>query len=143
MVKMVSLKCPECGARLSIEEGHRQCFCQYCGTKIMLDDGSKTYTYHRVDEARLKEAEVEERIRLKELEIEEQRRISKEKTKLFKIKASIILGIIGAILMVVGFVGGEATGNPDSSIYMFAFIGLFAFGAIMWIWIGGSNENDK
>lgn len=143
MVKMISLKCPECGAHLSIEEGHKQCFCQYCGTKIMLDDGSKTYTYRHVDEARIKEAEVEKLIRLKELEIEEQKRALEEKTKAFKIKASIILGIVGAILMVIGYAGGDATGNPDSSIYMFSMIGLFAFMAIGWIWLAGSHKNDK
>ena len=44
MIKTVSLKCPECNANLEIEEGRKRCFCQYCGTKIMLDDGSCTYT---------------------------------------------------------------------------------------------------
>lgn len=29
MVKIISLKCPECGADISIEEGHKQCFCQF------------------------------------------------------------------------------------------------------------------
>ena len=54
MVKIISLKCPECGADISIEEGHKQCFCQYCGAKIILDDGNTTHTYHKVDEARIK-----------------------------------------------------------------------------------------
>lgn len=89
-MKVISLKCPECNASLSIEEGRTQCFCQYCGTKILLDDGSTTYTYRKIDEARLKEAEV----RLKELEMEqEEKRANRKKFKL-KIAATIFLGIV-------------------------------------------------
>ena len=32
-IKFVSIKCPECGATLDIEEGRKQIFCSYCGTK--------------------------------------------------------------------------------------------------------------
>ena len=39
-MKVVSLTCPGCGANLSIEDGRKQCFCEYCGMKIMLDDES-------------------------------------------------------------------------------------------------------
>ena len=52
MVKMIALKCPECGSKLLIEYGHKECFCQYCGHKILLDDGNKKVnvnvinTYH-------------------------------------------------------------------------------------------------
>lgn len=140
-MKLQSLKCPECRAILEIEEGRPFCYCQYCGTKIMIDDGSTTYTYHKIDEARLREAEIKRDIRLKELEIEERKRVAKERTRATKIKASILLGIIGSILLVVGFLGGEATGNPDSGLYMLAYVGLFAFIAIAWIWLGDNNKD--
>lgn len=70
-MKLISLKCPECKADLNIEEGRKTCYCQYCGTKILIDDNSSTYTYRKIDEARIKEAEVDKAIRLKELEIEQ------------------------------------------------------------------------
>ena len=58
-MKVISLKCPECGASLSIEEGRTQCFCQYCGTKIMLDDErSYTKTIHTIDDAKIRQAEI-------------------------------------------------------------------------------------
>ena len=133
MIRMVSLKCPECGANLSIEKERDYCYCQYCGTKIILDNGSTTHTYRNIDEARIKEAELESALRMKEIEIT-------EKNKAIKIKASIILGIIGSLLLILGFIGGEATGNPDSGIYMISFVGLFAFMAIAWIWIAGDNK---
>lgn len=140
MIKVYSLTCPQCGAALSIEGEHKFCFCQYCGTKIMIDDGTTTHTYRKVDVARIKEAEVEEVIRLKEMEIQEKKRVADEKTKVIKIKASFWLGIVGIIFMVIGFVGGEASGNPDSSIYMFSFLGMFALMAIAFIWLAGNNK---
>ena len=73
MIKMIALKCPECGAKLQIEEGHKECFCQYCGHKIFLDDGSveTTYIYRKVDEARIKKPRLINLLRLKELEIKQ------------------------------------------------------------------------
>ena len=35
-VKLVSVKCPECGAMLDIEEGRDQAFCTHCGAKVVL-----------------------------------------------------------------------------------------------------------
>lgn len=46
-MKAKSLKCPECGANLVIEEGRSFCFCQYCGCKIMLDDEKQEYTINK------------------------------------------------------------------------------------------------
>lgn len=135
MAKLISLKCPECGANLSVETELKHFFCQYCGAKIMLEDDSATYTYRKVDEARIKEAEVSEIIKLKELEIEERKRITEERHKSNKVKISIILGIIGAILIAIGYLGGENSGNPDSPLYIFALIGFFCISAILYIWI--------
>ena len=129
MINLVSLKCPECNAALAIEEGRKHCFCQYCGTKILIDDGSSTHTYRKIDEARIKEAEVRERIRLKELSLEEQKHLTKEKKRKSKIKYTIILGIIAA----VGFVCCEAS-------EMLASIGLAAFLGIVAIW---QSEDKK
>lgn len=45
MVKMISLVCPNCGAKLDVKNGTQTCFCTYCGTKILIsDDNNKTYT---------------------------------------------------------------------------------------------------
>lgn len=105
MVKMIALKCQECGAKLQIEDGHKECFCQYCGHKILLDDGSveTTYTYRKVDEARIKEAEVDKLIRLKELEIKQKELDRKAKSKTFKAKLGIIFVLFGIILIFVGY----------------------------------------
>lgn len=89
MIKMVSVKCPECNASLSIEEERKQCFCQYCGTKIIVDDGSITHTYRKVDEARIKEAEANESIRLRELMFEEKSMQTKRKKKHLRLRCPL------------------------------------------------------
>ncbi|MBQ6991103.1 MAG: hypothetical protein IJN58_08600 [Clostridia bacterium] len=100
-MKVISLKCPECNATLSIEGDRKYCFCQYCGTKILIDDGSTTHTYRKVDEARIREADIQEKIRLRELMLEEKKFAARERIKATKIKFSIILTVLGIGLIAV------------------------------------------
>ena len=67
-MKFIVKECPKCHA--PIEEQSR--FCSHCGTAVLLDDEAtrSKYTYQKVDDARIREADVKEKIRLKELEIE-------------------------------------------------------------------------
>lgn len=126
MVKLVSLKCPECGANINIESDRKECFCQYCGTKILIDDGNTTTTYR--DEARIKEAEVKEQIRLKELELEKEECFNKQKTFKIKIIISIVLGILATVLLII-----DSLSLP----------GIFAIMAILYIWINDFYQNDN
>ena len=49
-MKVIQLKCPACGATFDISEDRTNFFCQYCGTKLHLDDESKTiHINHRID----------------------------------------------------------------------------------------------
>lgn len=73
-MKLINMRCTNCGAELEIDADRRQVFCSYCGTKLMVDDESVHITNRIVDEARLKEAE----IRLKELEYAHEREIREE-----------------------------------------------------------------
>lgn len=47
MVKMIPLTCPSCGATLEVRNDTKTCFCTYCGTKLLIDDGSKTVTINK------------------------------------------------------------------------------------------------
>ena len=134
MVKIISLKCPECGADISIEEGHKQCFCQYCGAKIMIDDGSTTHTYRKVDEARIKEAEVDKLIRLKELEIKQKEAERKGKIKILKIKAVLLLVFTGAIVIIFGQLRDYA---------MLEMCGLFPIIVALFVVMSLSDSEDK
>ena len=74
-MKLISMICPHCGAKLTIDMEGRQAFCQYCGNTLLVDDENTININNRViDEARLKEAEV----RLKELEYQHEREIRQE-----------------------------------------------------------------
>ena len=130
--------CPNCNATLDLEVNNREfAFCQYCGTKILLDDYRSTHRF--VDEARIKEAELECQIRLKELEMEKEKQEAAAKAKAFKIKLSFILGIIGILMITIGYGLGNLSNNSDSSFYLLSMIGLFPLLAIGFIWTSGKQ----
>ena len=56
--KLISVKCPDCGKTLSIEENRTQAFCSYCGAKVLLNNENE-YIFRQVDEAKIKKAETE------------------------------------------------------------------------------------
>ena len=128
-MKLIKLKCEGCGASLEVNEELKKVHCNYCGTEFIVDDGSTKHTYRKIDEARLKEAEVSEKIRLKELELEERKMLSKEKIKSIKIKILMFLGAVALIDFIFG----------DGSL---AF-GLLFIGAWVWLISLASNSDKK
>lgn len=87
----------------------------------------------------------EEKRKQMEIEIQEEHRkeIEHEKRTKKKIRISIMLGIIGMVLLIVGTVLGEESGNPDSGLYAIAALGIFPLCAIAMIWGIDSEENKK
>lgn len=122
MVKMIALKRPECGAKLQIEDGHKECFCQYCGHKILLDDGSveTTYTYRKVDEARIKELELE-KIKYQE---NENRKNKKHK---IKVKVSLFMILVGLLLILIGYLTNNMTIGPIGGVLLIFFSTVLFF----------------
>lgn len=133
------MKCPECKANLSVEEGRKYCFCQYCGTKIMLEDDrvNKTYYTYR-NEARLRQAEIDREIALKKLEIEkikvEQEEKRKNKNRKLKIVVSIILAIVASVSGLLGYF------FKDGILGLFA---IMAFWILFLIGLISLSNNDK
>ena len=123
-VSIISLKCPECGATISIESDRKQAFCTYCGAKILVNNENE-YVYRHIDEAQITQAETDRLIQLKQLEIAEKQAERDEQAKAFKIKLALILGAIGILMMIVGGLLGSASGDPDSWLYMIAMLGFF------------------
>ena len=78
-MKTIPLTCPKCGANLDVDEKLTQCFCQYCGTKILIDKGERVFVYR--DEAKVVEAETESKVRLQELEWEKRKLEKEEQTE--------------------------------------------------------------
>lgn len=70
MIRLISVKCPDCGAALQFEEGRQTAFCSYCGAKILLHNENE-HIYRSIDEAGIKQAENDRLYMMKELEMEE------------------------------------------------------------------------
>lgn len=95
---MKPIICPICQSELKVDETSGVATCPSCGTTIKIADQIIHKTEHIVDEARIKEAEVE----LKRLE-EQKRRDEEAKNQLErKRKTSIILVIVGTGLVING-----------------------------------------
>ncbi len=126
-IRFVSIKCPECGASLDVEEGRQQIFCSYCGTKVMVQNDNE-YIYRHIDEASIKQAEADKIVQLRKLEIIERKRAEAAKVKRVKIIVSILVGILGIGLMIAGAgMGG--------------LVGLLVLEGVMFIWI--LSDKDK
>lgn len=97
-MKLISLTCPNCNANLDdIDSSRPFCYCQYCGTKIALDDGTIRKETHIYDEAKIKETESSERVKMREMDIE--REHSNQMNAILK-----YILIFAAVLFVVGIV---------------------------------------
>lgn len=136
--KLLTIKCPGCGANLNIEEGRNECFCSYCGSKILIND-TKEYIYHTIDEAKIREVESNERIRLKQLEFEYElkRKEANKKPKMIKTIIADFM-FLGAFLYFLVAIMGLITlkNNPDSLLIglMFLVFGIIflLIGLALW-----------
>jgi uncharacterized membrane protein YvbJ len=117
-MKVLTLTCPQCGGNLA----ENSKFCPCCGTPVMVDDSSakQKITYQQVDDARIREADVHEKIRLKELEIEYlkmQTETQQKKTaQRAKVLVAVLLVMIWAGLIIGSVVIKDEYGNPDSGL---------------------------
>ena len=82
-ITLKNVKCPDCGASLSIEDGREKFFCSYCGAQIIVINENE-HIYRTIDEAEVKHAETDQLVKLTQLEIAENIRIAKEKRRSLK-----------------------------------------------------------
>ena len=116
---MRSCNCPNCNANMEIKENNRDfVFCQYCGSKIMLDDYRST---HRIiDEAKIKQYENERYLRLEEIRLERAKQEQQNQRDMFKkILTYIWLGM--SLLVILIFLITLIV-NPESAFFMFLFL---------------------
>lgn len=140
-IQFVSVKCPECGADLSVEQGREFSFCSYCGTKVIINNENE-HIYRTIDEAAIKQAETDRMVQLKKMELEEKKRISDQKTLALKIKISLSLAIVGILMMAIGGLAGSASGDSDSGFYMLSMVGFFPLMGAAYIWILSKNKDE-
>lgn len=125
-MNLIHLRCPDCGADLEVDNSSEFCFCQYCGTKIILEDQSASV---RRTKARLKtidkfldqcEAQqirkMEDR-RIREETRAEERRLKAElqhKRQILAVIISVVLFIFMAIICFYPNAFAESTASTDT-----------------------------
>lgn len=114
-IKLNTVKCPECGANLSIEEGRTKFFCSYCGAQI-IETNENEHIIRSIDEAEIKKSEADIKkteadliLKMKQMEIDEDRRASNRRERI------IILCVIGAA---AGIVMYNASDNFDRFVIL-------------------------
>ena len=142
MKTLVQMKCPSCGANLEVEEDREFVFCQYCGTKILINDENK-FTYRHIDDAEIKRAETEQYVRLKQLEMEEKKRIDNKNATKTKIVISLILLTVGILMITLSSLAGSASGDSNSGFGMVAMIGFFPIMGAAYIWLFSAKKEDE
>lgn len=60
-----------------------------------------------------------------------------------KLLQSLLLGVLGVIMMVIGFFGGSISGDSDSPFYILSMIGLFPLMGAFGFAISDGNKKDK
>ena len=120
-IQFVSVKCPECGADLSIEEGREFAFCSYCGTKVLMSNENE-HIYRNIDEARIREAETERMIRMRELELEEKENARGRKSLMIAYGIALAFVLIGALICIAEPLAGMWGIIIGAYIAMFTFV---------------------
>lgn len=96
-----TVKCPSCGAELMVKDGNRDfMFCEYCGTKIRLDDYQETHRF--VDEARIQESKDAKELELKKMEFEEKKRKEGNKIGFVCLGLLVLMPVIIEICVKLG-----------------------------------------
>ena len=120
-IQFISVKCPDCGAELSIDNSREFAFCSYCGAKVMVHNDNE-HIYRNIDEARIKEAETERILRLRELELEEKENNRGRKAKLLAYGVALAFVLGGAIICIFAPLGGIWGILIGAYIAMFTYI---------------------
>ena len=121
--------CPNCGANLeNIDSELKQCYCQYCGTKIAIDDGTKVTKNYNYDEADIIRAQTEQQIRLQEMKQQEEdlKQLKKNKKMYYKILICVIAVSLVVDFLVWIFAGNDTAGTGLALILLIAIIGFEA-----------------
>lgn len=119
-IKLISLKCPNCGANLDAPGESKTFYCMYCGSPVYVDDGSEklqvdarvsgditakvSANINLYDEAEMRRLDMEEKRRLRD-EIEAYRKRWKKQV------AALTL-----IVAVAGFIVGVSSGDESQAV---------------------------
>lgn len=88
---ITALICPNCGAGFQIKPGQRMSFCSFCGTQLLVDDGTRTQNINvnktvsvdqRTTSTQVDQAEIErQKTEQMRLQLEYQKEMDKRKRR--------------------------------------------------------------
>lgn len=140
---MRTLKCPNCGADLTIDEqGREYAFCQYCGGKVDLYD-KRTYTYHTehtIDDARILEAEahlkkIEADLAIREKELTIKEKEIKRLNKKDRWDPKRIIVIFAVLFFVITAIWHFFFPDPTGDIDLIFFVEMYLFFFLIFLWV--------
>ena len=140
--KLISVKCPDCGQTLSLEENRTQAFCSYCGAKILISNENE-FIVRKIDEAGILKAENEKQIRMREMDLEEKSgTLRKTLTVIWIILTLALLGIAIWIMFSPGV--GETPGWALGFLFLMFVCGPVIGGGagLVFKWLP-EKENEK
>lgn len=139
-MKYISMVCPNCGANLeNVDSELKQCYCQYCGTKIAIDDGTKVTKNYNYDEADIIRAQTEQQIRLQEMKQQEEdlKQLKKNKKMYYKILICVI-----AVSLVVDFFVWIFAGEENAGIGIMLIMAISLWGGLYGVITFESKEKE-
>ena len=114
-MKMIDLKCAQCGKSIKVEENRRFCFCTYCGSKIDIPNEVESVLRSSSDQA--------DEIRLKELEIEKEKQSLRGTLIKVWVFAVVVLAVVAIEILM------KDRDNPNSLGYLLL---LVDFNMALW-----------
>ena len=136
MIRLISLKCPECGAALQIESDRKTAFCSYCGAKVIVHNENE-HIFRNIDEAEIKQTETDRILTMKELELEEKESVHRRTLTFIWIILTVLLFAAGIIMVTM-----DKTKDSDGPGYMVIMIGMLV-GIYGMLFLSGSGEKRK
>lgn len=99
-MNLFQMKCPNCGADLNVEDGLESFFCQYCGTRIVLEGQSDAALKAKsriktMDKLGDMQKEYHEYRRVREIQKEKERKRNAKNAKIVAIVCGILLIVMG------------------------------------------------
>ena len=146
-MKLISIRCPNCGGEIKANTEKEKLTCGYCHTEFLLDDEVKRSETHHIytDEAKIKKAEIDKEIELKKLEIESKKldmEKTKRKTYVIIVFTLIIISVILLLLAVLAMNDILDSEVADACYSILGTLWFFAFVVIVVI-VKKQNKKEK
>ena len=122
-IKMISVKCPECGATLSLESDRKTAFCTYCGANILVHNDNEI-TININNEAEVKYAETDQMVNLRKMDLAEKALQNNRNRRKTRGIINLSLLAIGILMIFVGY-GLSAFNGGNESLKMLGLFGYF------------------